>query len=167
MSSNNKLVIGFVVGTLAIIVGGVFLVSKTGNSAQLEVTQEAKAEIAETTHDWGEININDGNVTKVFKIKNTGSGALKLANVITSCMCTTAQVQINDKKSPSFGMHSKSSWLGEVAPGSEANVLIEFDPLFHGPNGVGAISRQISLETNDPKKLKITFNVLGNVIRGK
>jgi len=162
---NNKLVISFIVGTLAIIVGGVFLVSKTGNTAQLEVTQEAKAEVAETTHDWGEIPINDGNVTKVFKIKNTGSGTLKLANVATSCMCTTAQVIINDKKSPFFGMHSKSSWAGEVAGGGEAEVLVEFDPLFHGPNGLGGITRQISLETNDPENPEITFNLSAEVIK--
>jgi len=165
MSSNNKLIIGFVVGTLVIIIGGVVLVNKTGNTAQLEMTQEAKAEVAEITHDWEEIDINGGKVTKVFKIKNTGSGTLKLANVATSCMCTTAQVSVNDKKSPFFGMHSKSSWAGEVPAGGEAEVLVEFDPLFHGPNGVGGIIRQVSLETNDPENLKITFNVSAEVIK--
>jgi hypothetical protein len=161
--SGNKLIIGSILVTLAVIIGGVALISKTG-PAELAVSQEVHAQAPQTSHDWGEIPINDGNVNKTFEIKNDGPGVLELANVSTSCMCTTAQVIINGDKSPFFGMHAKSSWQGQIPAGESAQVFIEFDPAFHGPNGVGQISRQISLETNDPDNPKITFNLTGNVI---
>ena len=162
--SSNKLIFGLIGLTIAIIVGGATLVSKTG-APELKATQEARMEVSETNHDWGEIKIDGGKVQKDFVIKNIGSGTLSLANVVTSCMCTTAQVKVKDNKSPFFGMHAQSSWMGEIEPEEEAILTVEFDPAFHGPNGVGAITRQASLETNDSENPKITFNLSANVIR--
>lgn len=164
MSSSNKIIIGVISFTMLAIIGGTVFLSKTG-PAQLETAQNVQLELPITSHDWGEIDINAGNVTKTFEIKNNGSDTLELANVSTSCMCTTAQVTVNDQPSPFFGMHSASSWQGKVNPGESANVYIEFDPLFHGPNGVGQITRQVSVETNDPDNPIITFNLTGNVIK--
>ncbi len=163
MSSNKVIIIGIGL-TLLVIVGGIALVSKSGPQ-ELAVSQAVKVQISETSHDWGDIPINNGNVKKTFEIKNDSQGILELANVSTSCMCTTAQVKINDQVSPFFGMHSNSSWRGQVPAGGTAEVLIEFDPAFHGPNGVGQITRQISLETNDQTNPKITLNLTGNVIK--
>ena len=160
----SKFLIGSIIATIVILFGGVFLVSKIGNTPQLEVAQEASLSIEETSHTWGDIGINDGNVQKTFIIKNSGPGTLELANIATSCMCTTAQVIIDGKPSPHFGMHSKSGWVGEVSPNGEAELIVEFDPAFHGPSGVGQITRQINLETNDANQPKLTFNLTANVI---
>lgn len=162
--SSNKIIIGIIAATLLIIVGGIALVSRSGPQ-QLTVSESVHLEVQETSYDWGEIPINNGNVNKTFEIKNNSQGVLELANVSTSCMCTTAQVIINDQKSPFFGMHPNSSWLGKVAAGESAQVFIEFDPAFHGPSGIGQASRQVSLDTNDPDNPKITFNLIGNVIK--
>ena len=163
--SNNKLVFGLVIATLVIIFGGAILATKISGGADLKATQEVSLETGETEYDWGEINIDAGVVTKDFVIKNTSNGVLSLANVKTSCMCTTAQVEVESKKSPHFGMHSNSSWVGEVAAGSKAKLTVTFDPAFHGPNGVGPISRQVSLETNDPNQPELTFNLSANVVK--
>jgi hypothetical protein len=157
------LIVGAVLITLAIIVGGVLLVVKSGPS-QLTVTQEVEVEVPETSYDWGEIGINDGIVQKTFLIKNSGSAPLQLNNVVTSCMCTTATLSIDGQVSPAFGMHAKSGWLGTVAPGEAAALVVEFDPAFHGPSGVGVISRQITLNTNDSNQPQLTFNLTAKVI---
>ncbi len=162
--SPNKIIIAIITLTLLIIIGGVSFLSKTG-STQLQTSKEVHFQILETSHDWGEIPINNGNVNKTFRIENNGPEVLELANISTSCMCTTAQVTINDQVSPFFGMHSKSSWLGQVPAGQSAQVFIEFDPAFHGPNGTGQVTRQVSIQTNDPNNPLITFNLTGNVIK--
>lgn len=165
MSSGNKLILSVIGLSLLIIFAGAFLVTKMTNHPQLTSDQQVSLSVEETSHDWGEIPITGGNVTKTFTIKNNGQGVLNLANVSTSCMCTTAQVTINGQPSPFFGMHSKSSWLGQVPPGGKAELTVEYDPAYHGPNAVGQISRQVSLETNDPDNPKITFNLTANVIK--
>lgn len=162
--SSNKIIIAIITFTILIVFGGVFYLSKSGPQ-QLAVSEAVSYKLPQTSHDWGEIPINNGNVTKTFEIKNPGPATLELANVSTSCMCTTAQIMVNDQSSPFFGMHSNSSWIGQVPPGQSAQVLIEFDPLFHGPNGVGQVTRQVTLETNDQNNPKITFNLSGNVIK--
>jgi hypothetical protein len=162
--SSNKIIIAVIAFTLLIIVGGLALVSNSGPK-ELEVTKEVSLVTTETTHDWGNIPINDGKVSKSFEIKNEGQGTLKLNNISTSCMCTTAQVVIGDQKSPYFGMHSNSTWVGELPSGQVANLIVEFDPAFHGPNGVGQATRQILVETNDQENPKLTFNLSGNVIK--
>lgn len=150
--------------TFAILASGVWLLSRPVG-IEIEKSDQAIAEVTETNHDWGEIKINGGNAEKVFLIKNAGAGTLKLSGVSTSCMCTTAQVIIDGKGSPFFGMHQKSSWVGEVPAGKEAELKIVFDPAFHGPSGIGAMTRQIEMATNDKNNPKLEFMLKGNVVK--
>lgn len=143
---------------------GVWLLSRPVG-VEVEKSDQAKAEVMETNHDWGEIKINGGNAEKVFLIKNAGTGPLRLSGVSTSCMCTTAQVIIDGKGSPFFGMHQKSSWVGEVPAGKEAELKIVFDPAFHGPSGIGQMTRQIEVDTNDKNSPKLEFTLKGNVVK--
>lgn len=150
--------------TFAILGLGVWLLSRPVG-VEVERSEHAKVEVGETDHDWGEIKINGGNAEKVFLIKNAGTGLLKLSGVSTSCMCTTAQVIIDGKESPFFAMHQKSSWVGEIPAGKEAELKIVFDPAFHGPSGVGQMTRQIVVETNDKNNPKLEFMLKGNVVK--
>lgn len=158
----NKLVAGLILLTLAIIGGGSYLVVKSSPS-QLSADQSTVATTTETSFDWGTIGINNGKVQKTFVIKNSGSSPLKLNNVVTSCMCTTAQVVINGQSSPAFGMHAKSSWSGEVLPGQSADLVVVFDPAFHGPSGVGSITRIVTVDANDAKNSQLSFTLTANV----
>ena len=150
--------------TLTILGLGAWVLSRPVG-IEVEKSDQAKVEVTEKTYDWGEIKINGGNVQKVFLIKNTGVGILKLSGVSTSCMCTTAQVIIDGKGSPFFAMHQKSSWVGEIPVGKEAELKIVFDPAFHGPSGIGAMTRQIEIETNDMDNPKLEFVLKGNVVK--
>jgi len=158
---DKKLLISLISVTVGILIVGIFILTmpdqKTGNS--IVATADAKVEVTEFTHDWGEIGINDGNVNREFSIKNGGSEPLSLYNVVTSCMCTTAKLSLDDDKSPEFGMHTKSSFVLEIPPQETARLKVVFDPAFHGPSGVGPISRQVKVVTNDPGNPELDFSL--------
>lgn len=160
---SSKLIIIMSIFTVSILGFGVWLLSRPVG-VEVEKSDQAKAFVTETNYDWGEIKINGGNAEKVFFIKNAGTGPLKLSGVSTSCMCTTAQVIIDGKGSPFFGMHQKSSWIGEVPAGKQAELKIVFDPAFHGPSGIGQMTRQIEVDTNDKNNPKLEFTLKGNVV---
>lgn len=165
MSFEKKIIILTIAATIIIVVlGSVWLSSSS--TPQVSASQNAKAYvISPTSADWGQIPMNKGNVLKVFTLKNTGTDTLKLYNIKTSCHCTKAHVSIGSDDSPDFGMDSYSSWVGEVAPGKEAKLSVIFDPAYHGPQGVGPISRFVSVETNDKANPKLTFTVTGTVFK--
>lgn len=156
----KKFIIIVILITAIVLTGGIFLATKNKSkdlTAAEPLNSTASAVVGETSYDWGEIGINDGEVEKTFKIKNEGSSPLKLSNVITSCMCTTAQLVLRDLSSPVFGMHSKSNYVLEVPSGAEADLKVVFDPAFHGPSGVGPINRQVVVSTNDSSKPELNF----------
>lgn len=163
--NEKKIIISITLITVLILIGGGFFLSKGETSATITASQNAKAAIDQKIYDWGTINMNNGNVNKTFIIKNAGTDVLKLTKVKTSCHCTKAQVTINGKTSPSFGMNTVSPWVGEVAPGNEAQLNIVFDPAYHGPNGVGPITRYISVDTNDPNNSTLEFTLTANVTK--
>lgn len=164
--NDKKIIIGLIVLTLLILGGGVFVLSKTTTTGQINgVSNEVKISVDAKTHDWGTIPYEGGNVTKTFNIKNTGTGILKLTNIKTSCACTFAQLTIDGKMSPKFGMHTTSSWVGEVAAGKEAQLTVVFDPAFHGPTGVGPMERLVSVQTNDISNPNLEFSLKGVVVK--
>lgn len=148
--SDKKIIILMAFSTIILLFGGVFFLTKNTATPEIKASQNAKAISKESSFDWGEIGLKDGNVEKTFEIKNDGTENLKLFGVTTSCMCTTAQLILDDKSSPKFGMHDKSSYVMEVPPGKTAKLKVVFDPAFHGPSGIGPINRQITVATNDP-----------------
>ncbi len=164
--NEKKFIILMVVATMALLFGGVFFLSKTTSTLQVIASHNAKAYVADaTSFDWGNIPMYKGNATKAFAIKNTGTDTLKLFNIKTSCHCTKAYATIAGVDSPSFGMDSLSSWVGEVPKGTEAKLTVVFDPAYHGPQGTGPINRFVSVETNDRVNTKLTFTLTGNVVK--
>jgi hypothetical protein len=160
----DKAIIYIVILSFAILGVGVYSVSRMESTPKIETSNKAKASIDTTNYNWGDIKIDNGSVKKNFNIKNTGTEPLQLANIKTSCMCTTARITVSGEKSPAFGMHSKSSWVGEIKPAERAVLEVIFDPAFHGPSGIGPISREVIVETNDPNKPRLAFTLTANVI---
>lgn len=165
--SEKTVAITLILLTIAILLGGVILVSGSSSttSAQIVASQNAKAQVDSTTYSWGNIPYSGGNVTKTFSIKNNGTDTLQLTNIRTSCHCTKAHVTINGGDSPDFGMNNVSSWIGNVKPRQEAKLTVTFDPAFHGPQGIGPVVRYVSVETNDSSQSKITFSLSGTVVK--
>lgn len=161
----DSFLIGIVVVTVLILGGAVYFGTKMGTTTQVSADTQVETQIGETKYDWGTIDINGGIVSKSFTIENSGTTPLKLYDVKTSCMCTTAQLKTASNSSKKFGMHEKNSSVFEVAPGESAEVLVEFDPLFHGPSGVGPISRTITMNTNDANRPTLSFQLSANVVK--
>src|ERR1035437_10209917 len=159
------IIIGTIITVLILVISIVWMSSTNVEAPQVSASQNAKAyTIDATSADWGQIPMSKGDVTKIFRIKNTGTDVLKLFNIKTSCHCTKAYVTIDGTDSPNFGMSGISSWVGEVAPGKEAKLTVVFDPAYHGSAGIGPITRYTSVETNDSSNPKLTFTTSGVVV---
>lgn len=151
--------------TVLILVGAVFLGIKSGGKPSVDESNQVKISLSGTSADWGTIDYDKGIVSKSFEIKNDGTETLQLFDVKTSCMCTTAQLITPSKTSQKFQMHDESSSVFTVGPGETAQLLVEFDPAFHGPSGVGPITRTITLETNDVSQKELSFELTGTVVK--
>lgn len=129
------------------------------------LSADVHAVTTETNHNWGDIGINDGKVTTDFTVKNTGTSTLKIHDIVTSCMCTSAQFFTADGTSPVFGMHTESNYVVRIAPGENAKLTVTFDPLYHGPDALGPITRTVTMATNDLANPTLGFFLTGNVIK--
>ena len=152
--------------TVLLLVGGIFVLGKQ-SAGSVELSKNAAAAFS-TDHDryeWGNIAYGGGKASHRFSIRNDGTADLSVANLKTSCMCTTVQFKSESGESPAFAMHQKSQWQGVLAPGDVADIEVIFDPAFHGPQGVGPMERAVSFDTNDPKKPYVEFTLTGKVIK--
>lgn len=161
----DKFIASIIIATVLIFVAIVLLGSKITPSVQIELDSEAKAQLEKTTHNWDKIDMADGKVEAQFTIESTGNHPLKLYDVKTSCMCTEAQLISDNQTSPTFDMHSKSNYVLELAKGKSAQLKVVFDPEYHGPSGVGPITRQVEVSTNDQDNSKLTFLLTATVTR--
>lgn len=161
----DKFIVGTVVATILILGIAIFFGTRMGGTPLVTADSQVSVSVDSNTYDWGTIDYDKGIVAKNFEIKNTSNTALKLYNVKTSCMCTTAQLKTPEATSKKYKMHESSSEVILVKPGETALLLVEFDPAFHGPSGVGPITRTISMDTNDAKNPALSFNLTGNVVK--
>lgn len=165
---DKKIIIGIILSTLLLLGGAVWLLGNSSSKAVVTKTLGGKIETQEVNFDFKDIPYSGGNATHSFKIKNGGDKDLQIANMASSCMCTTVSLKTLGGVSPKFGMkgHSPaSSWTGKLAPGEEAEVVAEFDPTAHGPSGVGPMERMVSFETSDPSKPYVEFSFKGVVVK--
>jgi len=151
--------------TLAILGGVIYFGSKMGATPKVVTSQNIELAVDSKNHDWGVIDYDNGIVSQNFAIKNTGSNTLELYDVLTYCMCTTAQLTTPGQTSRKFDMHEKSSPVFSVPPGETAQLKVEFDPAFHGPSGLGSITRTVNMKTNDASNPQLTFTLTGQVVK--
>lgn len=163
MKNKNSIIIATIVIATFGILG--WAIAQLGGSADITMTAAAQVATQERAYDWGTIDMDDGMATKQFEITNSGTEPLQLYNVTTSCTCTTAQLISEGQRSPLYSMHTKSKYVHELAPGETAQLEVVFNPAFHGPSGVGAITRQVTVETNNPQEPALNFVVSADVIK--
>ncbi|MEK7680789.1 MAG: DUF1573 domain-containing protein [Patescibacteria group bacterium] len=159
--------------TAGILVAGgllaIIIVAAGGSKS--DTTGKAKIVLETTSFDFGDVSMANGKVTKTISIKNEGDADLKISKMSTSCMCTTAALEIDGKKSPAFGMpgHGGPSlpWTGTIPAGKTGMLELVFDPNAHGPDATGPIKRTINITSNDSGE-KGSVNIIsfeGNVIK--
>ena len=114
----------------------------------------------ETVFDFGSISMANGKVGHVFTIKNASTSPVVINKMYTSCMCTTAELNIDGRSFGPYGMpgHMPVPMIKEtIEAGARAQVEVIFDPNAHGPAGVGLIDREVIIENSSeiPFKFKI------------
>ena len=118
---------------------------------------------AETKFSFGPISMARGKVTHRYPIRNSGTETLNIRKIYTSCMCTTAALVKNGKKSDAFGMpgHTPIPTIDvPLNPGEEGFIEVVFDPAAHGPAGVGPIERVVTVENSAGQPLELEFAAL-------
>ncbi|MBI2639487.1 MAG: DUF1573 domain-containing protein [Candidatus Sungbacteria bacterium] len=161
----NKITIGIAAGVIAFagIVwamrpspeGGIVTPSVSGSTGAISAEEK--------DFDFGTVSMAAGNVSHLFRIKNTGQESVVIEKMYTSCMCTSATLEVGGKVFGPYGMpgHGFSPSIKEaIASGAEAVVNVVFDPAAHGPAGIGRIHRAIIIENNAGEPLKLGFTVL-------
>ncbi len=137
------------------------LISKPGSSSGSTQTGESGLEIlGEAKFDFGTISMAQGKVRTEFRVKNTAALPVTLTKLFTSCMCTKASLTIGGETVGPFGMpgHIAVPSISEtLEPGATATTTAEFDPAAHGPAGVGAINRKVTLENDAGSPLEFGF----------
>lgn len=161
----DSFLVGIIVLTVLVLGGVVYFGMKIGATTQVAPDSQVELSTNSNKYDWGTVDYDGGIVSKSFTIKNTSNSVLKLYGVKTSCMCTTAQLKTSEATSQKYGMHEKTTDVFEVKPGETAELVVEFDPAFHGPSGVGPVNRTVTMNTNDAKNPTLLFQLTANVVR--
>lgn len=169
MSFEKFFLISIIIIPILIIGSAVFFVSSSNDTkAVISKTTGAKISIDHSFKTVGDIGYSKGVLYHSFPIKNTGSKDLEIANLSTSCMCTKTYLKVDGKNGPDFGMKgmtAPSSWKGILKPGQKAEIIAAFDPAYHGPQGVGKVSRVVSFQTNDPYNPYVELSFEGDVVK--
>ena len=116
MTTDTKLILGTVVGSVAIIVGALFYFGND-KTPKRETLGTASVTVDKTSEDFGSMK-NDEERSAVFTITNTSqSSVLRIWGISTSCDCTFATIKIGEQTTGEFNMpmHMQGNlknWIG-------------------------------------------------------
>lgn len=152
----------YLVGALIIGILGIVLIFLPQNEKKQALqTQVASAiMVVESSYDFGDIDIFGGKVSTTYTLKNEGTKDVDILSAVTSCMCTEGEIG-----GLVFGMHESSGKTIVIPAGGEKILTATFNPLAHGPDGVGKVKRELFLKTNSTitPEIKVTFSA--NVVK--
>ena len=163
--STKSIIICFL-GFIVLVVGASFLLTAgqkpTPGTVAYSASSSEKpiAETPDSLFDFGEIRVSDVK-EKEFVLKNTGTKPLQILNVNSSCNCTAGKIIYNGSQTKEYGMHAQSGYLMDIAPNTEAKVVVIYRPAIMPV--YGAVEREVYVATNDPQKEKLVFAIKANV----
>ncbi len=156
MTKEGKTILAIIVGTILLVGGFAFLMTKAsggssgskGKDSYINNAEAANLEASPSGRmDLGKISYDGGIISKSFDIKNTSASTIKLRKITTSCMCTVAKVKLGNKETKFYGMEMNGDLNPlldfDLSAGETAQVIFEFDPTAHGPQGIGAVDRVV------------------------
>ncbi|HBB56985.1 TPA: hypothetical protein DEW47_03920 [Patescibacteria group bacterium] len=157
----------YIILSIAVIVLGIgAAIGFSGNKDEKIINRKSEPQASASSvvainphYDFGDIDIFGGKVETGYVLQNTGDSDVVILSGGTSCMCTEGVVgDLN------FGMHGSSGKV-IIPAGGEKTLTAIFDPMAHGPEGVGPIKREIFLKTNSTVTPEIKVTFAGNVIK--
>lgn len=154
---------------LTIIIVGLVAYSFVNSSVAPQASESPQATpvassimVAEPPYDFGDIDIFGGKVSTTYTLKNEGVENVTIVSAVTSCMCTEGV--IDDLR---FGMHETTGNEITIPAGGEKILTAIYDPLAHGPDGTGAVTRELFLKTNSTATPDIRVRFSANVVKNK
>jgi hypothetical protein len=156
----NKFTIIIIIFAIAIITSAIII----SNGKKSESNQQIASVISvdRESHDFGEIEIFAGKVETTYILTNEGEQDVIIKSAITSCMCTEGIIG-----KMKFGMHSATGGYVVIPAGGEETLTAIYDPLAHGPDGVGKITRELTVKTNSITTPEITVKLSANVVKNQ
>jgi hypothetical protein len=145
---------------VVLILGGVFIIASKDGGTAIDSGSTSVVTVDSTMHDFGDIDIFGGKVEKDFLVTNEGPDEVVILAGTTSCGCTDGSID-----GVSFGMHVGMSREVTLAPGESKTLTAIYDPLAHGPDGVGQVTRQLFLKTNSVENPELEVRVMANVMK--
>jgi hypothetical protein len=153
----------YIIGAGAIAVALIFL-SSTYSSDTPNISEDktvsSSVVVVEEPYDFGDIDIFAGKVSTTYTLKNEGTEAVTIISAQTSCMCTEGEID-----GLRFGMHGSEVEDLVIESGGEKILTAIYDPLAHGPNGTGKITRELMLKTNSENTPLINVKFSANVVK--
>ena len=110
-----------------------------------------RVEVPETRHAFGTVGTGATGSHR-FEIRNAGAGPLTLTRGSTSCSCTVSDFET------SAGGDSQASKV--VPPGGRTFVTVQWK----GKPPGGPFRQQVTINTDDPRRPEIVFEVEGTVV---
>jgi hypothetical protein len=155
----NKYIIGIVV---IIALGLLVFGGRGGNDEIVNTAVASEIVVTEGSHDFGTINIFGGKVETDFTLTNTGTEDVTIVAGTTSCGCTDGSID-----GIGFGMHKQMSSQVVIEAGESKSVTAIYDPLAHGPNATGPVTRQLFLKTNSEATPEVELRISANVVKAE
>jgi len=155
----------YIIGIVAIVILGLllFLVGQSSGKNSPATAKVASILTSEESfYDFGEIGIFDGKVTKDFTLTNTGDELITILNGTTSCGCTEGSID-----GVIFGMHEDMARTVSLEPKESKTLTAIYDPLAHGPDAVGQVTRQLFLKTNSTETPELEIKISANIVKGE
>ncbi len=162
---NTKIKTTIVITLLVVLSVGLILVTKpapTGGD-NLRASLNSVLQTNESSYNFGTVSMARGKVNREFSFVNAGNVPARISQIYTSCMCTTAVLDLDGKKFGPFGMpgHGFSAPIkAEIGANEAAKLKVVFDPAAHGPAGVGPIERVVYVGTSDGAILQFRIAAL-------
>lgn len=153
------------VGLIVLILAGLIWWGRSAsNTGADQIGGESVLVASAAMYDFGEVSMAKGKVDTTFTIKNPTNTEVKLASIVTSCMCTTAYIEDGGSEKGPFGMPGHGGPVPKanviLKPGEERVLRIQYDPNAHGPAGVGAIDRFVFLTDSLGRELQLEIKAI-------
>ncbi|NCS99432.1 DUF1573 domain-containing protein [Candidatus Parcubacteria bacterium] len=155
---NNLIILGI---AIVVIAGIVIFGGKNDTQQNIKTVKSSSPLIAESLeYDFGDIDIFGGKVSTDYVLTNTGSEDIVVTEGVTSCGCTDGEIG-----GQSFGMHFGIKDSVTIPAGESIALTAIYDPLAHGPNATGAVTRMVKIMTNSTETPELEVRFTANVTK--
>ena len=152
----------YIVAIVAILIIGAIVIfgGKKENSPEVALTSSSPLVAESMEYDFGDIDIFGGKVSTDYVLVNTGSEDIIVTEGVTSCGCTDGAIG-----GQSFGMHFGINDNVVIPAGESTTLTAIYDPLAHGPDATGAVTRMVKITTNSTETPELEVRFTANVTK--